>query len=158
MAKKSEKELILGTVKKKTTKWAKDSYEMEDKQSEKAKLLSKILTEMTFSKEDKNRLAKFASEVSGEKITVQEDNDLSFSPLIALVVTKAPTDKDKHTYETGKVIVTLPDGSAIAENGTAGSPVPPKRQFVRPATAEEMENIPESQIKGLVKEVEFVFE
>lgn len=157
MAKKSKVELILDTIKDTTRDWDKDNYTVEDKQSEKAKKASKALSAMTISAADKDRFAEVVSVVLGEKVLVEKDEELDLSgALIAVVVTKAGTDKFKHGYETDKIVITTGDGFGLGSDNKVGNLLPPKREFVRPATDEEIEAIPEAQVKALQKEANIV--
>ena len=146
-------ELILKTIVDTTQDWADEVFKNEGKQTEKAKTLSVGITELTLTGPDKDKLAELFSIVIGETIKVEKDEDLEFRPMAALVITKA----DKHTYETGVVVVSIGDGTAVDQHGKVGSYIKPSRKLVRPATPEEIAKIPAEQIKGLLKEVQIVF-
>ena len=151
--KKSKEELILQVIHENTREWEKETYTVEEKQTEKAKKLSKFLSEMTLGKDDKDRLAQFASELSGEFVRIDKDEDIEFSALIAVVPTKA----DKHNYETGKVVLLVSDGAGIGADSKMGNLIPPSSKGVRPATKEEIDSVPLSQVRALMKEVTIVF-
>lgn len=156
-AKKSKFEQIKDAILENTAQWVADEFTVSTKQSEKGKKLSALLSALTVSKSDKEKLADMFTEISGEDVAVEKDEEFEFPALVAIVITKGPTDKDKHTYETERVILTTGDGAAIDHAGKPGSNVPPKRSFVRPATEKEMNDIPESQIKALMKEANIQF-
>lgn len=156
MTKKEKQEAVIDTIKDKTKEWEQEVYTNTEKMTEKAKSLSKTLTDMSLSVEDKDRLASLFSTITGENVKIEKENDLEFETLTALVLTKI-TDKFKHTYEIGKVVISLGDGTAIDENGKVGSHIPPNRSILRPATKDEMDSFPEAQIKGLMKEVSIAF-
>ncbi len=157
MAKKDEAKIILGAVVENTAEWAKETYEVEEKMSAKGKKISDVVSSLSHGKEDKKRMAELCSLIAGETITIESDEELTFKPMIALMITKL-TDKHKHTYETNKVVISLGDGTAVDENGKVGSPIPPTRAILRPATEKECNDmITPAQIKGLQKEVNIVF-
>ena len=156
MAKPDKVEVIRKNILRVTSKWTKDEYAFEDKRSEKAKKVSDLLSESSWGKSDKERLAEMLSLLSGEAVKVNSDEELEFAPLTALYVTKV-TEKHKHSYETNSVIIHVGDGVCVNPEGKTGSPIPPVRDILRPATDEEIKAIPEAQIKGLMKEIQIVF-
>lgn len=155
MAKKDKKEALLEVIQENTREWEANDYERTDRRSEKAKQLSKVLTEMTLSDADKDRLAKLSSLMSGEEVIVEKENDLEFATLTALVITRV-SEKHKHTYETDSLVISIGDGTAVDQHGKLGSPIPPTREILRPATKDEIEKISDEQLKGLMKEVNIV--
>lgn len=153
VTKKDKYELIRETILEHTTEWNVDEYVVDDKQSQAAKDLSKLLSEMTFVKEDKGRFAKMFSLISKENVIVEEDEDLKLRVLTALVILKA----DKHNYTTGDVVISDGQGTAVKPDGSVGNFIKPSRKIVRPATDAEMAAIPEVQLKGLLDVVNIVF-
>lgn len=150
---KDKRDVLLASVVENTDEWQKEVYDVVEKMTKKGKALSKVLSEMTFGKEDKDRLATLLSEISGERVVIEKDEDIEFRALTALVLTKVAD----HNYETEKVIISLGDGTAIDHTGKVGGFIKPSRKIVRPATEDEIKSITEEQIKGLAKEVNLVF-
>lgn len=151
--KKDKTELILKTIQDTTKDWAEDVFTPEGKKTDKAKALEVGLSILTLSATDKDTLAQLFSIATGETVKIEKDEDLEFRPMAAIVLTKA----DKHTYETGTVLVCIGDGTAVDPTGKVGSYIKPTRKIVRPATQEEIEKITPEQVKGLMKEVNIVF-
>lgn len=156
MAKKNENDVLIKAIKDHTNKWSKKYFEDKSKATEKAKKLSKLLGELTHGKTDKGVLAKILSEVSGEEITVEADEDVEFRPITALVLTKLNTTDAKHDYETERVLISIGDGTAVRPEGTVGAFIPKKRSIMRPATEEEIDAIPKAQIDKLKDEVNII--
>lgn len=152
LAKKDMHELIIKNIRGMTKDWIDDVFAVEEKMSAKAKKLSKILSGLSHSVADKEVLAEVISELSGEDVRIEKDTDLELHPMVAIVLTNT-TEKDKHTYNTDTVLISLGDGTAVDESGKVGSLIPPTRRIVRPATEKEIDAIPEAQTKGLQKEV-----
>ena len=152
-------ERLIRMIKKTTAEWAEENYADNVEMSEKAKKLSKALNALTISAADKERIADMFSIVSEEKVLIEKDEELDLSgALMALVVTKAPTDKFKHTYEVGSIVITTSDGFGIGTNMQVGSMIPPKRDFVRHATEKEITDyVDEAVIKAVLKEVKIMF-
>ena len=106
---KNESERLLKSIKKHTGGWSKEYFANNEKQSVKAKRLSKLLNDLTLGKTDKSALAKIFSEVSGEIVEVEAEEDVELKPLVALVLTKLNTTDAKHNYATQKVIISVGD-------------------------------------------------
>jgi chromosome segregation ATPase len=157
MAKKDKLEAVKAAIIENTAEWDKEVYTIEDKRTEKGKELSDLCSDMSFSKQDKERLAKVLSVLSGEKVKLNTEEEFKFAALTALIVLKVD-EKHKHTYETGTLVISLGDGTAVDQNGKTGSPIQPTREVVRPATEEEIEkHLSVGQLTGLMKEVNLVF-
>lgn len=156
MAKKDEVAVLRKFITKTTESWAKDVYEIEDKQTEKAKQVGALLEESSWGKQDKERLAKMLSVLTGEEIKLPDNNELELAPLAAFYVTKLD-EKNKHTYATNTVIIHTGDGVCVGDDGKTGSPIQPRREVIRPATKAEIDAIPDAQLKGVMKEVNIVF-
>ena len=153
-ATKAEKtELILRTIGETTTTWAEDVFKPEEKATEKAKHLAIGIDSLSFTQGDKDKLAQLISLATGEKIMLEKDEDLEFSPMAAVVITKT----DKHDYETGVVVVSIGDGTFVKPDGKVGGYIKPSRKLLRPATPEEVSKIPKEQLDGLLKEVKIVW-
>ena len=149
---------LIRMIKKTTAEWADEHYADNDEMGEKAKKLSKSLNALSFGVGDKERIAEMFSLLADEKVKVEKDEELDLTDgLLALVVTKPPTDKHKHSYEVGKVLLTTGDGFGIGPNNAVGSLIPPKRDFVRPATEKEIDEMEESMIKAVQKEIKIMF-
>lgn len=157
MPNKKETEAIIRTVHKATSAWAKKYFEEDDKQSAKAKKLSKMLDSFSFGKTDKSNLAKLISEVTGEVVKIEEEEDLEHKPIVALVLTKLNTTDAKHNYETEKVLLSLGDGTAVSTEGVVGGMIPRKRSIMRPATKEEIDGITSKQIEKFAEEAHLIF-
>ena len=157
MATKKETEAIIKTIHKQTEAWSKKYFEDDDTQTEKAKKLSKLLEAFSFGKTDKKQFAEVLSEVTGEKVIVETDDDVKFRPITALVLTKLNTTDAKHSYETEKVLISLGDGTAISPEGVVGGMIPARRAIMRPATKDEIDAIPKKQIDKLEEEAQLVF-
>ena len=157
MPTKKETEAIIKTVHKATQSWGKKYFDVDDKQSAKAKKLSKMLEAFSFGKTDKSHLAKLISEVSGENVTVESEEDIEHKPVVALVLTKLNTTDAKHNYETEKVLLSLGDGTAVSPEGVVGGMIPRKRSIMRPATKEEIEAISAKQIEKFAEEANLIF-
>lgn len=155
-AEKKEEAILNKALKSRTVAWAKKYFEVEDKQSAKAKKLSKLLEGFSFGKTDKTNLAKLISEVTGENVVIETEDDIKFQPITALVLTKINTTDFKHTYETEKVLISIGDGTMISPEGKVGSMVPARRAGMRPATAEEIDGLTEAAIEKLKEEVNLV--
>lgn len=153
MAKKDINEVLMKAIKSHTVKWGEKYFEVKEKQTAKAKKLSKLLGDLTHGKADKALLAKILSEVSGEDVVLEAEEDVEFHPITALVLTKLNTTDAKHSYETEKVLLAIGDGSAISPEGTVGGMIPKKRSIMRPATVEEIEKITTKQLEKLKEEV-----
>jgi len=157
MAKKDETVLLIKAIKSNTEKWSKKYFEDKSKQSEKAKKLSKLLGEFVdLKKTDKATMAKVLSEISGEDVIVEADEDVEFRPITALVLTKLNTTDAKHNYETEKVLISIGDSTAVTPEGTVGGFIPKKRSIMRPATAAEIDSIPKSQLEKMMEEVNII--
>lgn len=157
MPTKKETEAIIKTVHKATQSWEKKYFEENEKQSAKAKKLSKMLEAFSFGKTDKQNLAKLITEVTGESVQVEADEDLEHKPVVALVLTKLNTTDAKHTYETEKVLLSLGDGTAVCPEGKVGGMIPKKRSIMRPATKEEIDSITTKQIEKFAEEANLIF-
>lgn len=157
MANKKEEEAIRKTIKKQTEAWAKKYFDTDDKQSAKAKKLSKMLEAFSFGKTDKKHFAELMSEVTGENVIVETDDDIKFRPITALVLTKLNTTDAKHNYHTEKVLISLGDGTAISDEGVVGGMIPARKAIMRPATAEEIDSITMKAIEKLEEEAQLVF-
>ncbi len=155
MAKMDKQKAILGAIKDNTKAWSDDVYAVVDKMTATGKKLSKILGDFSFSAADKDRMAELVSALSGETVAVEKEGDMEFAPLTALYITGL-TEKHKHTYTTGEVVICVGDGVAINAEGKVGSMIPPSRKILRPATDEEIAKISDVQIKGVMKETNIV--
>lgn len=155
MVKVDKQKAILGAIKDNTKAWTDDVYEVVDKMTAAGKKLSRILGEFSFSAADKDRMAELVSAISGEVVAVEKEGDLEFAPLTALVITGL-TEKHKHTYTTGEIVICVGEGVAVNQEGKMGSMIPPSRKILRPATEKEIEGITDVQIKGVMKETNIV--
>lgn len=156
MAKKSVKEyndIMRETILEHTQEWEKDEYQTDVKPSAKAQELSKCVTEMSFSKEDKTRLAKTLSLITGEVVELEDGEDFKHGVPVGIVCIKA--DKS-HNYTTGETLISIGDGTAVKPDGSVGNFIKPSRKIIRPATAEEVAAISDTQIKGLSEVVTIV--
>lgn len=156
MAKKSELDVLVKAIKDHTGKWSKKYFEVKSQRTEKAVKLSKLLGELTGVKTDKVTLAKILSEVSGEDVVLEADEDMEFRPITAFVLTKLNTTDAKHSYETEKVLISIGDGSAVSHDGTVGGVIPKRRSIMRPATEAEIDSIPKIQLDKLKQEVNII--
>ncbi len=156
MAKKDETETLLKAIKVHTGKWAKKYFEEKSKQSAKALKLSKLLGSLSNGKTDKGVLAQIISEVTGEEVALEADEDMEFRPITALVLTKLNTTDAKHSYETETVLISIGDGMAVSPTGTIGGMIPKKRSIMRPATEAEIDAIPKVQLDKLKEEVNII--
>lgn len=146
--KKDKMQVVRSAILDNTQEWTTSVYNVKDTMTEKAKAMSKTLTALSFSAEDKEKIASLLSAASGEKVQIESDKELEWSQLVAVV----PIKTDKHGYETGKVVVLIADGIGVDENGKTGGYIPGKRDIVRPATKEEVEALTEAHVKGVIKE------
>jgi hypothetical protein len=126
----------------------------DEKVSEKATKLVAILEDTKgISMADKKKLAEAFSVIVDEDIPFATDEKMSLPALTAVVLTG---NFDNHGYELNKVIVHTSQGMAISPEGTVGSMLQPPKKHVRPATKEEIENLPEKQVKGIFKETDIL--
>ncbi len=146
-------ELLLRTIGETTENWSNEVFKTEDKVTEKAKHLAIGIDSLSFTQGDKDKLAALISLATGESVRLEKDEDLEFSPMAAVVITKT----DKHDYETGVVMVSIGDGTFVKPDGKVGGYVKPSRKLLRPATAEEITKISKEQLDGLMKEVKIVW-
>lgn len=158
MAKSEKKEsaILIKAMKSRTVKWGEKYFQVDDKQSAKAKKLSKLLESFSFGKTDKTNLAKLISEITGESVVVETEDDMEFHPITALVLVKLNTTDFKHSYETEKVHISIGDGSLISPEGKVGGVVPKKRNGMRPATPEEIDAITDEALDKLKEEVNII--
>lgn len=156
MAKKNEADVLIKAIKDHTTKWSKKFFEVKSKQTEKSAKLSKLCGELSHGKTDKATLAKILSELSGEDVVLEADEDMEFRPITALVLTKLNTTDAKHSYVTETVLLSLGDGTAISPDGVVGGFIPKKRSIMRPATEAEIDALPKAQIDKLKEEVNII--
>lgn len=156
MAKKNELDVLVKAIKDHTYKWGKKYFEVKDSQSAKAKKLSKLLGDLSHGKSDKVVIAKMLSEISGEDVQLEADEDVEFRPITALVLTKLDTGANKHSYETERVLISIGDGTAVSPDGVVGGFIPKKRSIMRPATEAEIDAIPKTQLDKLKEEVNII--
>jgi len=156
MARKSEREALVGAIHTRTQDWAELYFQKEEKQTPKSKELSKLLNEMGLGKTDKDKLSKLLSIVSGENVAVEGEDEMEFDPLVAMVLTKLNTTDFKHSYSTDTVILSLGDGTAMGEESGVGSSIPKKRSGMRPATKEEIDGLSDKFVKAFAKEANIV--
>ncbi len=146
-------ELLLRTIGEATKNWADEVFKPEDKVTEKAKHLAIGIDSLSFTQGDKDKLAALISLATGESVRLEKDEDLEFSPVVAIVITKT----DKHDYATGEVVVSIGDGTFVKPDGKIGGYLKPSRKLLRPATEEEVSKIPKEQLDGVMKEVKIVW-
>lgn len=160
MAKTEKKEgaVLIKAMKSRTAAWDKKYFQEDNKQSAKAKKLGKLLETFSFGKTDKANLAKLISEVTGESVVLETEDDMKFQPITCVVLTKLNTTDFKHTYETEKVHISIGDGSLISPEGKVGGIVPARRSGMRPATPEEIDKITDVAIEKLMEEVNIITE
>lgn len=151
----SRKDLLVKAIKRATEEWKEEVLETSSKMSAKGKEASELLATLSVGKTDKQALAKLASLMIGEPVELQNDEDLEFHPLVSVVLTGGGEDA-KHGYETGTPVVCTGDGTAIGKDGKPGGFIPKKRAIIRVATDKEIDDMPEAQIKGLMKIAMFV--
>src|ERR1035437_5747563 len=134
----SKHELIVRMIKETTSSWSDEMFAPEEKITEKAKLLTVGIEELSFAKGDKTKLANLIALITGENITLEKDDEFEFQPMVAIVLTKVDAKDAKHDYETNTVLVSIGDGTAVDTNGKVGSYIKPSRKIVRPATVDEI--------------------
>ena len=158
MVKKDKLGAMRRAIADETQDWADEVYSEKGTQSEKAKALSNTLTEIGgMDKADKNRLATILSVLTGETVKVKDDKELEYRPLLALTITDV-TEKHKHTYEVGKTYLCMDEyGTCVFPDGKNGTPIPPVRSIVRPATKEELEGISDDYLKKFEKSANIRF-
>ena len=138
-----------------TKDWAAEEFAgSKTEASEKAKNIAKSLDGIkSINAVDKKELAKTFGYVLGESIPWESDDKIKLPNMVALVLTGA---FESHPYTLNAVLVHSTDGQCFNPDGSAGSWIEPPKKFVRPATPEEVENLPEKQLKGMLKESNIV--